>query len=122
MIDNTTLIALDSFLADHKLFIRNKPLISDLSLAELLETDVKLLRRKVSANLSRFPEDFMILLSEEECNQFQGSKYAFTELGVFMLTGLIKTDRAAKISIAMVELLVDRMPGMTFSLVDKRKE
>jgi hypothetical protein len=62
------------------------------------------------------------MFRSEESNQFQGTKYAFTELGVFMLTGLIKTDRAAKISIAMVELLVDRLPGMAFSLVDKRKE
>jgi hypothetical protein len=122
MIDNTTLIALDSFIADHKLFIRDKVLISDLSLAELLETHVKLLRRKVNANLSRFPEDFMILLSAEESNQFQGIKYAFTELGVFMLSGLIKSNRAAKISIAMVELLVDGMPGLAFSLLGKTKE
>ena len=122
MIDNTTLIALDSFMADHKLFIRDKVLISDLSLAELLETHVKLLRRKVNANLSRFPEDFMILLSAEESNQFQGIKYAFTELGVFMLSGLIKSNRAAKISIAIVELLVDGMPGMAFSLFGKTKE
>jgi hypothetical protein len=121
MIDNTTLIALDSFLADHKLFIRNKPLICDLSLAELLQTNVKLLRRKVSTNLSRFPDDFMNLLSEEESNQFIGTKYAFSELGVFMMTGIIKTDRAAKISIAMVELLVDRMPGIEFSILGEIK-
>jgi hypothetical protein len=119
MLDNTTLIALDSFLADHGILLRGKKYITDLSLAELFQTNVKYLRRKVHANLSRFPEDFMIMLSKEERVQFQGTKYSFTELGVFMLTGLIKTDSAAKINITMVEFLVDRMPGIAFSLLDK---
>ena len=121
MIDNTTLIALDSFITDHSIVIRNKTYICDLSLAVLMQTNIKYLRRKVQANISRFPEDFMILLSEEEREKLHKSKYAFTEPGIFMLSGLIKTDRAAKISIAMVEFLVERIPGLAFSLLGSIK-
>jgi ORF6N domain len=117
MLDNTTLIALDSFLEEHRILLKGKKYITDLSLAELFQIDVKYLRRKVHANLLRFPEDFMIMLSKEEREKFQKVKYAFADSGVFMISGLIKTDRAAKISIAMVELLVDRMPAVALALL-----
>lgn len=117
MIDSTSIIALDSFIADHSLVIGNKKVIRDLDLADLFETDVKWLRKKVCANLYRFPDDFMQVLTKLEREQNHGAKYVFTEAGIFMLAGLIKTERAAKISISMVDLFTDRLPGKVFEFL-----
>lgn len=65
MIDNKLLIALDSLMADHKISIKGKEYLTDLSLSVLLQTHIKQLRRKVQVNLSRFTEDFIIFHSED---------------------------------------------------------
>jgi hypothetical protein len=117
MIDNTALIALDSFIAYHTKVIRNERIITDRDLAGLFMIDINQLRKKVKANLKRFPCDFMLILSKDESNRYDRAKYAFTEAGLFMLSGLIKTERAAKISISMVELFTERLPGKVFELL-----
>jgi len=119
MIDNTALIALDSFIADHTKVIGSNRVITDRDLAGLFMIDINQLRKKVKANLKRFPCDFMLILSKDESNRYNRAKYAFTEAGLFMLSGLIKTERAAKISISMVELFTDRLPGEVFELLKR---
>jgi hypothetical protein len=122
MQNNTLLIALDSFINDHTVLVAGFRVIPDTDLAELFMVDVKALRKKIRANLNSFPDDFMITLSKSDNIMLHGMKYAFTEAGLFMLSGLIHTKRAVEISIGMVELLVDRMPGMAFSLLSKTEE
>lgn len=121
MQNNTMLIALDSFINDHMKTLNDLNVITDIDLAELFCIDINVLRKKVSANLIRFPDDFMVILSNAESCMFDGAKYAFTEAGLFMLAGLIRTKRAIEINIGMVELLVNRLPGMAFALLDKTK-
>lgn len=41
----------------------------DFDLAQLYETETRLLKRAVRRNLDRFPEDFMFQLTKKECQE-----------------------------------------------------
>ncbi|WP_255673683.1 ORF6N domain-containing protein [Flavobacterium sp. JAS] len=49
-------------------FIRNQKVMLDSDLASLYEVETKRLNEQVKRNLSRFPEDFMFQLTENEYN------------------------------------------------------
>ena len=55
-----------------KIFIiRGQKVILDKDLAELYEVSIKRLNEQVKRNIDRFPDDFMIQLSEEENRNFR---------------------------------------------------
>jgi hypothetical protein len=78
----------------------------DFDLARLYGVETKVLNKAVKRNLSRFPDDFMFELSEEEFAglrfQFGTSRwggrryrpYAFTEQGMAMLSNILRSERA----------------------------
>jgi hypothetical protein len=91
----------------------------DFDLAELYETETKYLKRAVRANIKRFPADFMFELSKDEwetlrCNNCTsndrgGTRYlpfAFTEQGVAMLSGILNSDKAIDVNIAIMRAFV----------------
>ena len=98
--------------------IRGKKVILDFELAKLYQIETKYLKRAVRKNLKRFPTDFMLELSPEEweilrCNfstsSWGGSRYppfAFTEQGVAMLSGLLNSDLAIQMNIAIMRAFV----------------
>ena len=79
----------------------------DRDLAEMYDVQTKVLNQAVKRNIERFPEDFMFQLTNEETNNWRSqfvtsnsikmglrrNPYAFTELGVAMLSS---TKRIAK--------------------------
>ena len=95
-------------------FIRNQKIMLDRDLAELYGVDTAQLKRAVRRNRDRFPDDFMFELSKSEMDdlrcQFGTSKwggtryksFAFTEQGVAMLSGVLKSDRAIKVNIQIM--------------------
>jgi len=101
--------------------IRGERVMLDRDLALLYETETKALNLAVKRNIKRFPKDFMFQLTKEEYEdlrfqietsekskkplrlQNETSKgrggtrylpYAFTELGVAMLSGILNSDKA----------------------------
>jgi phage regulator Rha-like protein len=95
--------------------IRNQKVMLDRDLAELYEVDTKLLKRAVRRNIDRFPEDFMFELTKEEYNSLRShfgalkrgehSKYlpyAFTELGVSMLSSVLNSKKAIQVNIQIM--------------------
>ncbi len=88
-------------------------------LAELYEVPVKVLNQAVKRNFNRFPVDFMFQINSNEFyklkSQFVTSSwggirralpYAFTEHGVAMLSAVLKSDRAVKMSILIVRAFI----------------
>lgn len=76
---------------------------SDLSL--LYGLDTKRLNEQVKRNLKRFPADFMFQLTEEEATNLPNRKYlpyVFTENGVAMLSGVLNSDQAISVNIAIM--------------------
>ena len=85
-------------------------------LAELYDVETKQLIRQVKRNIDRFEgDDFMFELSNEECNllnitsrcqngtlkrgaNLKYAPYAFTELGVAMLSSVLRSNTAIKVN------------------------
>ena len=101
--------------------IRNQKVMLDYDLATLYEIETKVLKQSVKRNIERFPEDFMFELTESEYKSLRSqivtleigrgkfSKYlpfAFTEQGVAMLSGVLKSEKAIKINIAIMRTFV----------------
>jgi phage regulator Rha-like protein len=99
-------------------FIRGEKVMLDSDLAWLYGVETKALNLAVKRNASRFPDDFMFRLAEEEAKslrfQIETSKtrrggrryqpYAFTEQGVAMLSSVLRSPRAVQVNIAFVRL------------------
>ena len=98
--------------------IRDKQVMLDFDLAEMYQIDTKRLKEQVKRNIKRFPFDFMFQLSNVEFESLRsqiatsnrgGNRYlpfAFTEQGVAMLSGLLNTDTAIQVNIAIMRAFV----------------
>ena len=82
--------------------IRGHKVLLDFDLAELYNTETRILKQAVRRNSSRFPEDFMFELTEIEINNLVSqsvipsksklggaSPFAFTEQGVAMISSVL---------------------------------
>ncbi len=111
--------------------IRNERVMLDFDLAFLYEVETKVLNQAVKRNINRFPDDFMFTLTAQEWESIQsqtitasnldnrsqivtGSQkhrgnlpYAFTEQGVAMLSGVLNSDKAISMNIAIMRAFVD---------------
>jgi len=98
---------------------RGEKVILDFDLALLYCVEVKRLKETVRRNIKRFPEDFLFELSHDEFqslrSQFAALKrgqhskylpYAFTEQGVAMLSGILNSDQAIQVNIAIMRAFV----------------
>ena len=116
--------------------IRGERVMLDKDLATLYETETKFLNLAVKRNIKRFPKDFMFQLTKEEYEgvRFQIETlhksqkplrlqnetlktgrgqhikympYAFTEQGVAMLSGILNSDKAINMNIAIMRAFVE---------------
>lgn len=101
------------------LLIRGQKVMLDRDLARLYGVQTKILNKAVSRNLGRFPADFMFQLTPDEHDslrfQFgtlkrgQHSKYlpfVFTQEGVAMLSGVLRSPRAVQVNVAIMRAFV----------------
>jgi hypothetical protein len=99
--------------------IRGLQVILDSDLATLYEVKTKALNQAVKRNNKRFPKDFMFQLTITEknelvtnCDRLQHIKhatttpYVFTEQGVSMLSGVLKSEKAISINIQIIRTFV----------------
>ena len=116
--------------------IRGERVMLDRDLAALYETETKALNLAVKRNVKRFPSDFMFQLTKEEYDslRFQNETlnsdsqslwfhsetldsrrgrhskylpYVFTEQGVAMLSGVLRSDKAINMNIAIMRAFVE---------------
>lgn len=116
--NNKSKVAIPDEIVMQKIYsIRGKNVMLDRDLAELYEVETKRLKEQVRRNKDRFPDDFMIELTNEENQELkeltnkqgrgQHSKYppfAFTEHGVLMLASVLNSERAIKINIQIIRI------------------
>ena|SRR5690554_885148 len=106
-------------LVENKIFIiRDLQIMIDTDLAELYHVTTGRLNEQVRRNLEKFPEDFMFQLTDEEWEILKSQNaiaswgrrrtnpYAFTEQGVASLSGILKSDIAIKVNIAIMSTFV----------------
>ena len=98
--------------------IRGQKVMLDSDLAELYQVPTKVLNQAVRRNANRFPDDFMFRLTSSEASNLRSQivtsswgggryrPYAFTELGVSMLSSVLKSDRAVQMNIYIMRAFV----------------
>lgn len=100
--------------------VRGVQVMLDNDLAELYQTETKYINRAIKRNPNRFPSDFAFQLDDKEWEnlKFQlgtssshGGRrtppYAFTEQGVAMLSAVLQSDSAIKVSIQIIKAFVE---------------
>ncbi len=114
--------------------VRDKKVMFSVHLAKLYGVETKVLMQAVKRNIKRFPADFMFQLTWEEAVSLRSQivtlntqelenprsqivtlkrgkhikylPYAFTELGVAMLSSVLKSERAIQINMAIMRAFV----------------
>lgn len=115
--------------------VRERQVMLDEDLADLYGVETKRLIEQVKRNLERFPEDFMFQLRKDEAaalrsqiatsNIGRGGRrytpYVFTEQGVAMLSGVLRSDRAITVNIEIMRAFVElRRVAGSFQELQKR--
>lgn len=103
--------------------IRGQRVMLDFDLAELYQVETRTLKQAVRRNIERFPEDFMFRLSTDEANKLidigrsqnvipqdynigSSEMFVFTEEGVAMLSGVLRSKTAVQANIAIMRAFV----------------
>lgn len=100
--------------------IRSQKVMLDRDLAEIYQVETRALNQAVKRNISRFPSDFMFQLTDEELQYWKSqivmtnsinmgirrNPYAFTELGVAMLSSVLTSNIAIQININIMRAFV----------------
>jgi len=130
---------MDLQLIQNKIFeIRGQKIMLDFDLAELYEVETRILNQAVKRNIKRFPSDFMFQLTKKEWETMLSQivmtyptkrpktaiPYAFTEQGLAMLSGVLNSDKAINVNIAIMRAFVlVRQYALTYKdLTEKLKE
>ncbi len=111
--------------------VRGRQVILDADLAKLYGVETKRLNEQVRRNIERFPEDFMFQLTKEEFLKSQTAtsknhgeilmsqiatsswggqrklSYAFTEQGIAMLSGVLRSPIAIEVNIRIMRTFVE---------------
>jgi hypothetical protein len=112
------------------LLIPGQKVILSTHLAELYDVETRVLVQAVKRNITRFPQDFMFQLTEEEYSNLKSQivisswgglrrarPYAFTEQGVAMLSSVLRSRRAIQVNIEIMRAFV-RLRRMLASHAD----
>ena len=90
--------------------IRGHGVMIDSDLAELHQVETKVLNRQLKRTPHRFPEDFMFQLTTEEAKnlrcQIWHLKFRFGGRGYLMLSAVLRSDRAVRMSVLIVRAFV----------------
>jgi len=115
--------------------IRGERVMLDFDLAALYEVPTKVLNQAVKRNIKRFPKDFMFRLTSDDWGEMwsqivttseeqtsmrsqivtasqskrntKTTPYAFTEQGIAMLSGILNSDKAIAMNIAIMRAFVE---------------
>ncbi len=110
-------------------FIRGKKVILDYDLANLYGVELRVLNQSVKRNSTRFPLDFMFSLDKIEFENLKSQNvisswggrrtlpYAFTEQGVAMISGVLRSEKAVQINIIIMRAFVKMR-----ELIDENKD
>lgn len=103
--------------------IRGLRVMLDFDLAALYQVETRVLKQAVRRNIERFPEYFMLQLSTDEANYLinmgrsqnvippdynvgSAGMFAFTEEGVAMLSGVLRSKAAVQTNIVIMRAFV----------------
>lgn len=104
----TSLIALEAMMNSNMKTIRAQQVMLGTDVAKLYGVSLEELNKQIKKNSHRFPKEFMFKLTPEELAVFKGEKFpcVFTEQGILMTGGTLKSEQAIKIHVQLVRYFV----------------
>ena len=105
----------------HRIYeVRGLRVMLDRDLAELYNVETRVLNQAVRRNIDRFPGDFMFVMTEEEMNAWKSQivmsnsirmgmrrpPVVFTELGIAMLSSVLRSETAIQVNINIMRAFV----------------
>lgn len=100
--------------------VRGQQVMLDSDLAMLYQVETKVFNQAVSRNIERFPENLRFQLTKEEFEALRSQivtsngrggrryrPYMFTEQGIAMLSGVLRSDVAIQVSIHIMNTFVE---------------
>lgn len=100
--------------------VRGQQVMMDSDLAMLYQVETKAFNQAVSRNIERFPENFRFQLTKEEFDALRSQiatsngrggrryrPYMFTEQGIAMLSGVLRSNVAIQVSIRIMNTFVE---------------
>ena len=115
--------------------IRGKQVMLDSDLAMLFGYETKQLNRQVLRNMNRFPENYCFQITSAEYISLRCQNgtlkngrgehrkyfpYAFTEYGITMLAGILKSEPAIKMSLRIVDIFITMKNYINTSLIEQK--
>ncbi|MBP5516044.1 MAG: ORF6N domain-containing protein, partial [Bacteroidales bacterium] len=100
--------------------VRGQRVMLDRDLAELYNVETRALNQAVKRNIDRFPEDFMFVMTDDEMNAWKSQivmsnsirmgmrrpPVVFTELGIAMLSSVLRSETAIQVNINIMRTFV----------------
>lgn len=116
--------------------VRGQRVMLDRDLAEMYGVETRVLNQAVKRNIDRFPPDFMFQLTDGELDIWRSqivmsnsikmgirrNPYAFTELGVAMLSSVLNSKTAIQINIGIMRAFVAIRQMIATPQIDKFAE
>ena len=115
--------------------IRGKNVMLDSDLAMLFGYETKQLNRQVLRNINRFPENYCFQITDTEYISLRCQNgtlkngrgehrkylpYVFTEYGITMLAGILKSELAIKMSLRIVDIFITMKNYINTSLIEQK--
>lgn len=107
----------DEMIMNHIYVLRGQKVMIDTDLAKLYQFEDSKIRTMIKKNAERFPADFVFSLNGEDelslirqdssvkqRSKLKASPIAFTEQGLSMLSGMLKSKRAIAINIRIIRI------------------
>jgi len=124
----------DDFIKSRIFTIRGVQVMLDQDLATLYGVDQKRINEQVKRNAESFPEDFMFRLTKDECSRSQIATlnmehgkhlkympYAFTESGVAMLSGVLRSSVAVDVNVRIMRAFVSMRRTLVAAIARSRR-
>lgn len=117
--------------------IRGKQVIFSSDVAKLYKTETRIINQTIKRNIMRFPESFCFQLTMEELINLRSQSvtsslrneivhggirylpYVLTEQGIMMLSGLLKSDVAAKVNVQIIDAFVAMRKFISSTIVNQ---
>ena len=116
--------------------VRGRQVMLDKDVARIYSSETKVINQVVKRNIERFPEEFCFQLTEEEYiflrSQSVTSKdnigrggnrylpYVFSEYGIIMLSGLLKSEIAIEVNIKVINAFVNIRKYISTNLIEQK--
>lgn len=118
--------------------IRGKQVMLASDVAKLYNTETRIINQVVRRNINRFPEEFCFQLTKKEILLLKSQNvisnennesirggvrylpYVLTEQGIMMLSGLLKSELAAKINVQIINAFVAMRRYISNGLIEQQ--